>query len=99
MPAKGQVQTRLLDDFMSKRFSLPILAAVAVVALLGIPVAGQAQTTQTGASAPATAPTDTQAQKNPVAPTQNDGKSGQSARPWPTDATSASDPGLSHAPQ
>jgi hypothetical protein len=89
----------LLDDFMRKRFSPPKLAAAATVALLCLPVVGHAQTTQTGATTPASASTDKQAQKNPVAPTQSDGKSGQSARPWPTDSTSTSDPGLIHPPQ
>jgi hypothetical protein len=85
--------------FMRKRFSLSPLAAAAAVALLCMPVVGHAQTTQTGTSASASASTEKQAQKNPVAPTQSDGKSGQSARPWPTDSTSTSDPGLIHPPQ
>ncbi len=84
---------------MRRKFSLVTLAMATVVTLLSVSAVGHAQTTPAGASAPTNSTAANQAQKNPVGPAQNDGKSGQSARPWPSDSSSASDPGLNRPVQ
>ena len=70
-----------------------------MAALLCIPAAGRAQTSQAGASVVAGTASNKQAQKNPIIQSHSDGKSGQGARPWPSDAKMTADPGIGRAPQ